>query len=54
VAALGSLILVAGLAWFSRGWSSPGARNRLTDLLVFGFAAAGFAYLATFLTKGSF
>jgi hypothetical protein len=54
VAALGSLLLVAGLAWFSRGWSSPGARNRLTDLLVFGFAAAGFAYLATFLTKGSF
>ena len=33
---------------------SPRARNRVTDLLVFGFAAAGLAYLATFLTKGSF
>ena len=54
VAALGSLLMIGALAWFSRGWSSPRARNRLTDLLVFGFAAAGFAYLATFLTKGSF
>ena len=53
VAALGSLLMIAALAWFSRGWSSPTARNRFSDLLVFGFAAAGFAYLAMFL-KGGF
>jgi hypothetical protein len=53
-AALGSLLVIAALAWFSRGWSSPRNRNRFSDLLVYGFAAAGFAYLATYLSKGSF
>jgi hypothetical protein len=53
-AALGSLLMIAALAWFSRGWSSPTSRNRFSDLLVYGFAAAGFAYLAMFVTKGSF
>lgn len=40
-AALGSLLMIAALAWFS-------------DLLVYGFAAAGFAYLAIYLSKGTF
>ena len=53
-AALGSLLMIAALAWFSRGWSSPRYRNRFSDLLVYGFAAAGFAYLAMFLSKGTF
>ncbi len=53
-AALGSLLLVGGLAWFSRGLSSPRYRNWFSDLLVYGFAAAGFAYVALFLAKGSF
>ncbi|MGQ0544923.1 MAG: hypothetical protein ACT4P3_06250 [Betaproteobacteria bacterium] len=53
-AALGSLLIIAALAWFSRGWSSPRYRNRFSDLLVYGFAAAGFAYLAMFMSKGSF
>jgi len=53
-AALGSLFVIAALAWFSRGWSSPRYRNRFSDLLVYGFAAAGFAYLAMFLSKGTF
>src|SRR3989475_13114560 len=43
-ASLGSLIMIAGLAWFSRGWSSPRYRNRFSDLLVFSFAAAGGAF----------
>lgn len=53
-AALGSLMMIAALAWFSRGWHSPRYRNRFSDLLVYGFAAAGFAYLAMFLSKGTF
>ena len=53
-AALGSLMMIAALAWFSRGWSSPSYRNRFSDLLVYGFAAAGFAYLAMFMSKGTF
>jgi drug/metabolite transporter (DMT)-like permease len=53
-AALGSLLMIAALAWFSRGWSSPRERNRFSDLLMYGFAAAGLAYLAMFLSKGTF
>jgi hypothetical protein len=53
-AALGSLLLIAGLAWFSRGWNSPRARNRFSDLLVYSFAAAGIVYLAQLWMKGAF
>jgi hypothetical protein len=53
-AALGSLLLIAGLAWFSRGWSSPRLRNRHADLMVYTFAAAGMFYLAKLWLKGSF
>ena len=53
-AALGSLLLITGLAWFSRGWGSPRTRNRYSDLLVYSFAAAGMFYLAQLWTKGSF
>jgi hypothetical protein len=53
-AALGSLLLVAGLAWFSRGWSSPRTRNRYSDLMVYTFAAAGMFYLAQLWLKGTF
>ena len=54
VAALGSLVMIGGLAWFSRGWQSPRARNRFSDLLVYTFAAAGMLYLAQLWTKGTF
>jgi hypothetical protein len=53
-AALGSLLLIAGLAWFSRGWNSPRARNRYSDLMVYTFAAAGMFYLAQLWLKGTF
>ena len=53
-AALGSLMLIAGLAWFSRGWTSPRTRNRFSDLLVYTFAAAGIVYLAQLWMKGTF
>lgn len=52
VATLGSLLLIVGLAWFSRG--SPRYRSTASDLLVYGFALAGFFYLAALWTKGSF
>lgn len=54
VAALGSLVMIAGLAWFSRGWSSPRTRNRFADLFVYTFAGAGMLYLAQLWLKGSF
>ncbi len=53
-ASLGSLLLIAGLAWFSRGLSSPRTRNRYSDLLVYTFAAAGMFYLAQLWIKGTF
>lgn len=51
-AALGSLLMIAALAWFSRGWTSPRSRNRFTELWVYTFAAAGLVYLAQLWTKG--
>ncbi|MBV8030721.1 MAG: hypothetical protein JO035_04360 [Betaproteobacteria bacterium] len=53
-AALGSLLLIVALAWFSRGWSSPHSRNRFSDLLVYTFAAAGILYLGQLWFKGTF
>ena len=53
-AALGSLVLIAGLAWFSRGWASPRLRNRHADLMVYTFAAAGMFYLVKLWLKGTF
>ena len=53
-AALGSLMMIAGLAWFSRGWTTVRNRNRFSDLLVYSFAAAGIIYLAQIWIKGTF
>jgi len=53
-AALGSLAMIFALAWFSRGWNSPRRRTQFSDVLVFGFAAAGIAYLAQLWIKGTF
>jgi hypothetical protein len=54
VAALGSLLMIAGLAWFSRGWTSPRSRNRFPELLVYTFAAAGLLYIGQMWLKGTF
>jgi len=51
-AALGSLALVAGLAWFSRSWGDVSRRTLISDFLVYGFAAAGFLYLAQIWMRG--
>jgi hypothetical protein len=53
-AALGSILLILVLAWFSRGWRSPRARNRFSELFVYTFAAAGLVYFAQLWTKGLF
>ncbi len=53
VAALGSLALVAGLAWFSRSWGDPHGRSFASDLLVYAFAGAGLFYTAQLLMKGA-
>ena len=52
-AALGSLALVAGLAWFSRSWGDVRNRTLASDLMVYGFAAAGILYLAQFCLRGA-
>ena len=53
VAALGSLIMVVALAWFSRG-SSPRRRTQFSDIAVYGFAAAGLLYVVQLSVRGSF
>ena len=53
-AALGSLLVIAALAWFSRGWTSPRTGNRFADLLVYCFASAGIVYLGQLYLKGAF
>lgn len=53
-AALGSLLMIAALAWFSRGWSAVGARNRFSNFFVYAFAAAGILYFARLWLKGTF
>jgi len=53
VAALGSLALVACLAWFSRSWGDPRNRTFASDLLVYAFAGAGLFYTAQLLMKGA-
>ena len=52
-AALGSMALVALLAWFSRSWGDPTERPLLTHVLIYGFAAVGALYLAQLWTKGT-
>jgi hypothetical protein len=53
VAALGSLLMVVALAWFSRGWSSPRRRTQFADIAVYGFAAAGLLYVVQLWIRGS-
>jgi len=53
-AALGSLVMITALAWFSRGWTAPRARNRFSELLVYGFALAGLIYFFQLWLKGTF
>jgi hypothetical protein len=52
-ASLGSLALVAGLAWFSRNWAPADNRSILSHFVICGFAAAGVLYLVQLWTKGS-
>ena len=52
-AALGSMALIAALAWFSRTWAPNGERSFFWQFLIYGFAAAGFLYLVQLWTKGA-
>ncbi len=52
--ALGSLLMILALAWFSRGLSSPRRRNQLSDVAVYGFAVAGLLYVVQLAIQGSF
>ena len=52
-AALGSMALIAALAWFSRSWAPNGERSFFFQFLFYSFAAAGFIYLVQLWTKGA-
>jgi hypothetical protein len=52
-AALGSMALIAGLAWFSRSWAPNGERTFFWQFMIYGFAAAGFLYVVQLWTKGA-
>jgi hypothetical protein len=55
VAALGSLMMVVALAWFSRGWpNTTSRRTQFADIAVYGFAAAGLLYIVLLCIRGSF
>jgi hypothetical protein len=55
VAALGSLLMVVALAWFSRGWpTATRRRTQFADLAVYGFAVAGLLYAVQLWIRGSF
>ena len=53
-AALGSMMLVAGLAWFSRSWAAPDSRGLLLHIVQWVFAGIGVVYLVQIFTKGAF
>jgi hypothetical protein len=53
-AALGSMLLVAGLAWFSRSWGAPGDRGLLSHVIQWVFAGIGVVYLVQILSRGAF
>src|SRR6476660_1277430 len=52
-AALGSLLMVVALAWFSRG-TTPRRRTQFADVAIYGFAAAGLLYVVQLWIRGSF
>jgi hypothetical protein len=53
-AALGSMALVAALAWFSRSWGPSDNRGLLAHLIQWVFAGIGVVYLVQIFTKGAF
>jgi hypothetical protein len=45
--------LIIGLCfWLTQEWITPRARNRFSEVFVYGFALAGGVYLAQFYLKG--
>ncbi|OFZ86612.1 MAG: hypothetical protein A2W21_08560 [Betaproteobacteria bacterium RBG_16_66_20] len=54
MAAVLALLIIALCAWLTRGWVSIGARNRHSELFVYGFAATGALYAVQYLMKGGF
>jgi hypothetical protein len=53
-AALGSVLIIGALAWFSRSWGDPHRRHFVSDLMVYGFAVAGLVYVGQIVATGSF
>ena len=52
-ASLGSMALIAGLAWFSRSWAPNGERPFFWQFMIYLFDATVFVYLVMLWTKGA-
>jgi protein-S-isoprenylcysteine O-methyltransferase Ste14 len=54
MAAMLAFLIIGLCAWLARSWISVGARNRHSDLFVYGFALAGACYAIEIFHKGGF
>jgi F0F1-type ATP synthase assembly protein I len=53
LAAVLALCTIGAFAWMTREWTSARRRGRLSELLVYSFAAAGALYVVQLLLKGA-
>jgi len=53
LAAVLAFLIIGLCAWLARSWISVGARNRHSDLFVYGFVVAGVFYAIEIFTKGA-
>ena len=54
VAVVLAFIIVGACLWLAREWIPARARNRTSELFVYGFAAAGVMYFVELILKGGF
>ena len=54
LAAVLAFLIIAACAWLTRNLFSVSARNRHSELFVYGFAGVGAIYAIQFLVKGGF
>jgi hypothetical protein len=52
MAAILAFVVIGACAWLARDWIPVRARNRYSELFVYGFAVAGALYLAELLMSG--
>ncbi|MGA8051060.1 MAG: hypothetical protein WCA09_12875 [Burkholderiales bacterium] len=53
-AAMASVLFIGVMGWFARDWASPAEENRIADLVLYSFAAAGLLFMVRMATGGTF